>query len=267
MKREFLNTLRKFGSSDRKICLSTLGVSPEQIRETVIVSPGWRPDRLFPADSVRTVRESTPLFGYEIREVCTEGKCFTWLRAGFGAPAVMDAVLLLGLTGCRKILFISSVGGLLPEHRIGDLLVPEYSVSGDGAGRYLTDDPFRDRFGEKIYPDGELSARLYAAAEEVCLEGGTACHRGRPFCTDTIVAQYGHLSRIRETGCDCLDMESAALFRAAKLLELPAAALLNVSDNSSAAGSSLMTARTGDEQERRRYVIRELMPRILLRMV
>lgn len=63
-------------------------------------------------------------------------------------------------------------------------------------------------------------------------------------------------------GYDSLDMESAAAFKAANLLQIPIAALLNVSDNS-AAGKSLMTRRSEEEISRRRFVSREVMANIL----
>lgn len=258
-----LQGMRKFGGSDSEICRNTLGISPEEICENIIISPGWAPDRLFPAESIREAVEATPLFRFHLWTVEYEGCRFTWVKAGFGAPMVMDALILLGLTGrCKKVLFVSSVGGLDPDFGVGDLLLPEYSVSGDGACRYLTDD-LADRFGERQLPDKELLDTLYAAAKETCEEHDVSLHMGHPFCTDTIAAQYGHLEKIASMGYDCLDMESAAAFKTAGILGIRTAALLNVSDNSAAAGKSLMNARTGKEQDYRRFVTGEVMPKII----
>lgn len=262
MKDKLLAGIRMRGGSDADICRSTLGLESDMIREDLILSPGWTPDRLFPAESCRLLGVS-PLFQYRIWDICHEGRHFTWLRAGFGAPVVMDTVILLGLTGCRRILFISSVGGLLPEHAVGDVLIPVSSVSGDGACRYLSDD-LQDTFGEEQLPDPGLLARLTDAAERICREHDVRLHRGRPFCTDTIAAQYSHIPRIRETGCDCLDMESAAAFKAAALLDIPMAALLNISDNSFAEGKSLMSSRSEADRQYRKFVTGKVLPRIVL---
>ncbi|MBQ4050590.1 MAG: phosphorylase [Oscillospiraceae bacterium] len=258
-----LEGMRKFGGSDSEICRNTLGISPEEICENIVISPGWTPDRLFPAESIRKVIEATPLFRFQLWTVDHEGCRFTWVKAGFGAPMVMDALILLGLTGrCKKVLFVSSVGGLDPGFGVGDLLIPEYSVSGDGACRYLTDD-LADCFGEHQLPDRELFLALHSAAGKICRQQDVSLHMGHPFCTDTIAAQYGHLDRIAAMGYDCLDMESAAAFKAAGILGIRIAALLNVSDNSSASGKSLMNTRSGKEQDYQRFVTRKVMPKIV----
>lgn len=50
---------------------------------------------------------------------------------------VLGILSLLGISKCKRIIFISSVGALDTEIGIGDIVIPEYSVSGDGASRYI----------------------------------------------------------------------------------------------------------------------------------
>ncbi len=258
-----LENMRRFGRSEEDICRSTLGIGPAQLCSSVILSPGWHPELLFPASAIAEVVRSSPLHQYTIWEIAWRDRRFSYLRTGFGAPAAMDAVMLLGLAGkCRQLLFVSSTGSIVPEIGIGDIVLPEFAASGDGALRYLSDDLLRDPFGERVYPDGALSAALAEAAEEICLQTGVRWHRARVFCTATIAAQFGHLGRIAGMGYQTLDMESAAVLKAAQLTGMSAAAVFNVSDNS-AAGSSLMTARGEREQAYRRFVRREVMPQIL----
>lgn len=258
-----LAAMRRFGSSPEEICRSTLGIAPARICGSVILSPGWRPERMFEPSAITEVVQASPLYQYGIWEVSCGDRHITYLKTGFGAPAAMDAVLLLGLAGrCRKILFVSSTGSIAPEIGVGDIVLPEFAASGDGAVRYLSGSLLRDPFGERAYPDAGLAAALAAAAEEICGKNGVKWHRARVFCTDTIAAQYGHISAIRAMGYDTLDMESAAVLKAARLLGVPAAAILNVSDNS-AAGKSLFTPRSGEEQAYRQFVRREVLPQIL----
>lgn len=262
-----LDSIHKFGTSVEDICRSTLGLSPSQVQETVLLSPGWVPERLFAAAGIEECVSTSPLFGYKIWNIRRDGRCATYIRCGFGAPVVMDAVLLLGLTGrCKRMLFVSSTGAISEGIGIGDLLVPEYSAAGDGAGRYLQEDFLRDTFGEKQYPERELFSRLVDATRAACARHSIPWHTGRTFCTDTIAAQYSHIDRISQLGYNSLDMESAAAFKAANLLHIPIAALLNVSDNS-AAGKSLMTRRSEEEISRRRLVSRTVMAEILTELL
>lgn len=254
---------RRHGPSPETVIQNTFGIPTESISERVLLSPGWVPERLFPADEIRELCAASPLFSYHIWEVCHREVRFTYIKTGFGAPVNMDAVLLLGLTACKTILFISSVGGLSPEMAIGDLLLPEYAISGDGANRYLSEDIVSDSFGSVCRPDKSLYLRLREAAEAECNRAGVRLHQGRLFCSDTIVAEGTVFGFAKARGAEAMDMESAAVFRAAETVGIKAAALLQVSD-------APMTDKTlfhgrGDEAERRyrRFVQREVLPGIL----
>lgn len=258
-----LKSMKNFGAAEEEIILHTLGVRAEAIHERVILSPGWEPKRLFAAEDIREAVSASPLFQYRIWAVQLDQDVpATFIRAGFGAPAVMDLVLLLGLTPCRRLLFVSSAGAIAPEIRIGDVVIPACSVSGDGASRYLSDDPTRDTFGEEQHPDADLYQELADAAARVCGETGVRWHRGRTMCTDTIIAQYAHLPRLIAQGYNTLDMESAAVFKAAHAMDIRAAALLNVSDHS-VQGQSLVSERSAQDRTYRHFVQRSVMPTLI----
>ena len=146
--------MEKFGATPGEICLNTLGVSTDKIHENILLSPGWYPERMFLTEGIEVIVQSSPLFQYKIWNIIHNNINMTYIKTGFGASVVMDALLLLHLTGrCKKIMFISSVGGLSEELGIGDIVLPEYSAYGDGASRYLSDNFLRDTFGEKQYPE------------------------------------------------------------------------------------------------------------------
>ncbi|MCI8485426.1 MAG: phosphorylase, partial [Lachnospiraceae bacterium] len=256
-----LLNMTMFGATIEEICLHTLGVSADNINENVIVSPGWQPERLFHANVINQIVQSSPLFGYKIWNI--EHRNITYIKTGFGAPVVLDALLLLGLTKCRKILFVSSVGALSSEMNIGDIVIPEYSASGDGAGRYLSNHLFQDIFGEKQYPHNDLFQFLINETKRICEINSVKWHLGKTFCTDTIVAQYNHLESIIEMGYNSIDMESAAAFKAAKMMNIPIAALLNVSDNSTMNKSLMTDHNNQSEKEYRKFVRSEIFPQII----
>lgn len=265
--KDLLDGIERFGTAPEDICLHSLGISADRIRENVIISPGWPPEKLGGLGEARVLVEHGPLFGFTIWDVVNENVELTYMKAGFGAPMVMDAMLPLGVTKCQRILFVSSVGALTEDIHIGDIVVPELSVCGDGASRYISSVGLeKDSFGEKAYPDPSLLEELRSEVQKVCVGSQVNWHNGQTFCTDTILAQYPHIDSIIGMGCNTIDMESAAAFKLAKLMGIPMAALLNVSDNT-VANKPVVSGRTEEELSYRKFVRDEIMSRIILNLM
>lgn len=258
-----LLSMNKFGATTTEICLNTLGIQADSINENVIVSPGWQPERLFSKTEMEQVVHSSPLFGFNIWNIEHNNNHITYIRTGFGSPMMMDALLLLGLTKCKQLLFISSVGSLSAQINIGDIIIPEYSACGDGASRYLSNNLRKDSFEEKQYPNNDLFNLLVNETKQICNTNNAKWHLGKTFCVDTIVAQYNHLESIIDMGYNSIDMESAVAFKTANMMGIPIAALLHVSDNS-VIDKSLMTDHTTQEERAYRTFVRnEILPKIL----
>ena len=91
-----------------------------------------------------------------------------------------------------------------------------------------------------------------------------ACWQG--FLFDTIFAQFAHIDSIMNMGCNLIDMETASAFRAANLMKIPIAAIFSVSDNA-IAKKSLMNEEIQDDRDYRRFVRKELIPKIILNLI
>lgn len=258
---QIIRGMNKFGASTEDVCRSTLGIAPEDINNNVVLSPGWPPERTFPAESIEVVQPASPLFKCKIYNITLGSTKFTYFMSGYSAAVVLDAVLLLGLTNCRRLLFLSSVGALDAKMDIGDILIPEYTASGDGACRYLEDDFTSSDFIKDRYPDAELHQKLMDVTFQVCRAENVPWHPGKVFCTDSIVAEYNHLHRIQDMGYNSLDLESAAAFAAAKLSGIKAVGIMNISDNA-VKDMSLMADRSADMGHRKR-VARSAMASII----
>lgn len=63
-------------------------------------------------------------------------------------------------------------------------------------------------------------------------ENGYTIRKASVFCTDSVAMEYSHLDEIRAFETDLIEMETATFYEIAKLMEIPAVALLVVSDNS-----------------------------------
>lgn len=191
----------------------------------------------------------------------------TYIKTGIGAPVLMDVVLALGVTKCENIIFIGSVGSLDKDIGIGDIVIPEYSICGDGASRYVGCDKLTDSdvFGTKVSPNKALFEQLCKHTHDMCLENDVKFHIGRAFSIDSIFAQYAHIDEILEMGSNVIEMETASAFRAAEIADIPMAAIFSVSDNT-VINKGLISGRNAKEMEYRKFVRKELFPQIILKV-
>jgi purine-nucleoside phosphorylase len=252
--------LEKFGISPADVTRMVFHCEPEEIHPDVILMPWWQPEifRVWVGE-INTLRSGV-LFETEYK-----GKPISIVRSGVGAPLAGDSVLALGCTPCRRILFAGSVGGLSTRLRIGDLLVPSFSYSGDGFCRYLEPGfPPRDCCQECIAPDNGLTQAITSTTALFAEEAGVAMHRGPVFCIDSILAQFGKLEYLaNELGCLGIEMETAAVFKVARMVGIQASALLSVSDVP-IQKQSLFAGRSEAEQSRRREIRRTVLARAVL---
>jgi len=255
--------MEKYGISTKDICINCIGVKEEHIHKNVVIAPWWEPS-LFPDFQTAEYISKSISDHIKVWNICNDDYEFTYIKTGIGASVLMDIVLALGMTSCEKIIFIGSVGALDSDISIGDIVIPEYSVCGDGASRYIDSDNLTkgDIFGKKEYPDETMFNKSKEIAENLCKEHNVKWHIAKTFSIDTIFAQFNHLDEIIEIGCNVIEMETAAAFKAAKLANIPITAVFSVSDNA-VTRKSLITARTKEEKDYRRYIRRVLFPKII----
>jgi purine-nucleoside phosphorylase len=266
---DLISGIKRFGAATNEdLCLRVLGTAAKKIQEHVVITPGWGPEKVPGLGKAELISSSGTLFSsFKVWNIKNDDIEITYINTGFGAPVLMDALLSLGMSNCKNIIFISSVGALDSKIGIGDLVIPEYSICGDGASRYIASDQLgSDVFGEKAYPDMPLLKQLKMETENICKGNHVKWHMGKTFCTDTIFAQFAHMDQIIGMGCNTVDMETAVAFRAAKLMKKPLAALFSVSDNTTA-NKSLMSERPQDEIDHRKFVRGELLPKIILNLI
>ncbi len=263
---DLITAMEKFGSTKRDICIHSIGVDPEQIQENVIIAPWWELP-IFPDFGTSEYLSETDYASVKVWNLTVDSLNISYIKTGIGAPVLMDVLLALGITPCRQIIFIGSVGALDEKIGIGDIVIPAYSVCGDGASRYISSDKLirGDVFGEKEYPDKIMFERLKKVTDAVCKASNVKWHIGNNYSTDTVFAQFVHIDEIYGMGCNVIEMETAAAFRAAAFIGIPMAALFSVSDNT-AVNKSLVSGRTPEDMEHRKTVRQELFPRIILEL-
>ncbi len=252
--------LERFHISPSDVARLVFHCDLDAIRPDVILMPWWQAE-IFSlwADKI------TPIVGNTLFEMKYEGKSISIVRSGIGASQTGDTVLALGFTACERIIFAGSVGGLRADMQIGDLMIPEFSVSGDGFSRYLqTGFPAEDPFLERVLPDEALSLAVARSTTPLAREAGVAFHTGPVFSIDTILAQFDKLDYIVEKlGCIGIEMETAAVFKAACQVGIRAAALFSVSDVP-VRDKSLLAGRSEEEKEYRRGIRKKVLAKAVL---
>ena len=177
-----------------------------------------------------------------------------------GAPAIMDYILSLGLTKCKNLVFIGSAGSLDENIKIGDIVIPEFSICGDGASRYLNKN-MEDEFLKKEYPSKDFTNKLI----DILNKNNIEYHYVPNFSVDTIFAQYMHLDKIIELGAKTIEMETANLYKCNELLNINMTSILCISDNT-ILKKSLFSGRTPEEKEHRYKIRNEIIPKLIIEL-
>ena len=262
--KKLISSMTAYGSTEEDICMQFIGISDSYINEKVVIAPWWEPSifkELGQAISFLSKSAFSAIKAWNIQS--TQGK-FTYIKTGIGAPVLADIILSLGVTACKEIIFIGSAGALEQNINIGDIVIPEYSICGDGVSRYLKSGTLHenDPFGEKAYPDSRLTEKLKYISNNIGLSSNIKIHQGRNFSVDTIFAQFAFLDEIIALDCNVIEMETASAFKAAEITGIPITAIFSVSDNT-IQKKSLVSGRTIEEINYSKYVRNTIFPKII----
>lgn len=246
---EILEYLRLYGTNKQDI-IKRRGY--ENILENVVVAPWWE-HTLF-NDYTTSIEQVSD----KVYNVYGEGFSFSFIEIkGIGASALLEEVLALGVTACKRILFIGSAGAIDETINIGDLVIPTYSFNGVGATRYLNKGLIDD-FEDKYYSSELLNKELINVSENM----GYKIKLVENYSVDTIIAQFPHIQHIIDVKAKTIEMETSTLFKCAKMMNIEATALFVISDNS-IKNKSLYSGRSEDDSIKRKKVRKEVIPIIV----
>ena len=249
-----LDAHAKYGTNKNDI-ISNVGY--ENILEDVVIAPWWS-HTIFNGFNVRVEQNQKNNIIYNIYG---DNFQFTFLELkAAGAPQMIEDILPLGLTNCKRILFIGSAGSLTKELKIGDLVIPNYSLCGDGASRYLNPN-LEDEFLKKEYPNGNLTANLKQTMDKINIDYKSTIN----FSIDTIFAQFPHIDFIKELGAQTIEMETACFFKCCNILNLESSAIFIISDEI-LTEKSLFSGRSEEDKKHRHYIRNNVLPNIIIKL-
>jgi len=204
------------------------GMEFDLFAETVIATPIWTLDD-FRNGAEKVLAE----FRGWYRGITVEynGKPISVVGTNIGAPLAGDCILAMGHSkNVKNILFSGSAGALNPEYRIGDFVISDESIIGEGFSRYARNIGI-DYFGEISHGNGDYAAEIATSAAELVKAKGSHLYSGRLFSTDSILGETKELfDFLEKKGCDAIEMESSAVFTAAFKAKKRACALVLISD-------------------------------------
>lgn len=223
--KQILENIYQYNS--RHLAIETFGLSEDVVYDALVVAPSYSPYKIITDDSYKITEKCSHSYiaGYEVEK---DNLKIAWIKTAAGGCNIIDYLLLCGELQFKKLFFVGAVGALKPEFNIGDICTPSYSVAGTLANTYLKDSiknyvPF-----EKIYPNAEYIDNVIQLAKN----NYYSIKKASVFCTDSIAMEYTHLEEIKSFNTDLIEMETSTFYAVAKLMEIPAVALLVVSDNS-----------------------------------
>ena len=220
------------------------GISSDEHFDCVFVAPSWALTKIFDisATNAELVSENKDLTSYRIINNC---KKYLYVTLNIGAPNMIDFCLSCNELNCDKIIFVGSAGSLVPEIKLGDIVVPDYSISGDGASLYLYD----KLDSSNLFKVAHANLDLTREVRDVCKKQNITPVNAVPISVDSVLCEYQHLSEFKDMGANVIEMESATFFNVMNLIGKPAAAILIISDNSSV-GQHLIDT---NEETRNKY--------------
>ncbi len=141
-------------------------------------------------------------------------------RVPAGAPAAVIALEEAAVLGAKTVLLFGSCGSLVPDLRIGALVVPTRGYSDEGTSRH---------YGGKRWsePDHGLARSVFLT----CQRHGLEVRTGGVWTTDAPYRESrARVKALVARGVVGVDMEAAALFTVARFRRVRIAGLFVVSD-------------------------------------
>lgn len=231
------------------------GISNKEHFDCIFVAPTWTPDKIFDK-KIKTKQIFSGRFANTFN-IKHNKKNYLFITLQIGAPNIIDFCLPCYKTHCDNFVFIGSAGALVPEIKIGDIIVPEYAISGNGATLYLHDKLDSKNIFEKMYSTKKLNKQIV----NVCCNKNIKALSVPVISIDSIISEYQHLDKFSAMGAKAIEMETATFLGCMKTIKKKASAILVISDNS-ATGEHLIGR--AEEDKKHYHNIRRQIGDILL---
>jgi uridine phosphorylase len=143
----------------------------------------------------------------------------------FSTDTAITAEVMVN-AGIKNIIRIGTCGALDETMKVGDLIVVDRVLRGDGVTPYYVAKDF------KTAADKRIADALFIAAKSAAAVSGAGVHRGTCWTTDALLRETREIVEAkRAEGAIAVDMVSSTLLTIAQLNNACAGSILAVSDN------------------------------------
>jgi len=151
-----------------------------------------------------------------------DGTKITTINGGRFSPDTAITTEILCNAQAKNMIRIGSCGALREDINIGDIIVIESALCGDGVTPYYVDKNFKT----------ESDKKLTDALEEVAKMSGMKVHRGKIWTTDALLKETREVvGKAIEQGAIAVDMVTSTFLTICQVYKIPATAIVAVSDN------------------------------------
>ncbi len=158
--------------------------------------------------------------GYTFWTGSYKGRKITVGNGGFYAPDSAFVTELLAVGGINTFIRLGSCGALKEEVKIGDYIIANKAIRGDGATGYYVGDDFEPQ------ADDDLSAAIEAELDS------SLVYKGPVWTTDAMFKETKEIvNSFIEKGAIAVDMVTSPFLTLGNIYEKKTAAILSVSDN------------------------------------
>lgn len=195
---------------EREELLAGLGLAPAEVPAALVLEGSWwqreRNERRL------ALLERPRELGFPELHLGWYGDEPVLYSCVYGAARAVEPVHLFSTLGSRLVVMIGSCGALQPHVRTGDIVVPTRARIGEGASQYYGG-------AEWSEPDEHWVEEAASRFEAL----GLTVHRGPLLTTSALFAQpEERVAEWREAGYLGIDMETSAVFTAARALGMDA---------------------------------------------
>ena len=151
-----------------------------------------------------------------------EGTKVTTINGGRFSPDTAITTEILCNAQAKNMVRIGSCGALGEDINIGDIIVIENALRGDGVTPYYVDKNFKT----------ESDKKLTDTLEEVAKMSGLKVHRGKIWTTDALLKETREVvGKAIDQGAIAVDMVTSTFLTICQVYKIPATAIVAVSDN------------------------------------
>ena len=211
-----------------KDLMGMVQLRPEDVGKYAIVpGPRERADAI--VEKLENPVKNFSFMEYTMHTGDFDGIRLTTINGGRFAPDTAITTEILCNAGVKAMIRVGSCGALREDIKVGDIIVVDTALKGDGVTRYYVADDFVPR------ADEALRDVLQKTAEASLEQNGlieNKVHTGPCWTTDAILRETReHVGKAVEQGAIAVDMVTSAFLTIAEQYNIPAACILAVSDN------------------------------------